>query len=153
MLLESYFEARPEGAPPPPAQALLRAGVCLECPETRERVFLLPDGRLLPCPGFAGTKVASRMPTLRDWSLTDALADSPLARFCRDEKSARLSLNPECAACDQFRDCGMGCRAYALTEGGGINKPDPGACAMYKGGWKRRFTEAERLFTGKEGLL
>ena len=145
MLLESYFEARPEGAPP----ARKRAGFSpesMECPETRERIFLLPDGSLLPCPGFAGTSVAGHMPNLRDWALTDALKDSPLPHFCREKKSARLKKNPQCDACGHFAECGMGCRAYALTEGGSLDGPDPGACAMYKDGWKRRFAEAERRF-------
>lgn len=145
MLLESYYEARP-GAAVPPQKQVGYSPESLECPETRERIFLLPDGRLLPCPGFTGTGIAGHMPNLRDWALTDALRDSPLTRFCRDEKSARLQKNPECAACGHFAECGMGCRAYALTEGGSLDGPDPGACEMYREGWRRRFTEAERLF-------
>ena len=145
MLLESYCEARPGCAPPPRTKADF-SPESLECPETRERIFLLPDGSLLPCPGFTGTSVAAQMPNLREWDLADALADSPLASFCREEKSARLQKNPECAACGHFAECGMGCRAYALTEGGALDGPDPGACAMYREGWRRRFAEAERRF-------
>jgi radical SAM protein with 4Fe4S-binding SPASM domain len=145
MLLESYCEARPEGAPPPRMKPNF-SPESLECPETRERVFLLPDGRLMPCPGFTGTSVAAQMPNLNDWDLADALTVSPLASFCREGKSARLRKNPECAACGHFAECGMGCRAYALTEGGALEGPDPGACAMYREGWRRRFAEAERRF-------
>jgi radical SAM protein with 4Fe4S-binding SPASM domain len=146
MLLESFYEARCADAPPPnePERYTPRSP---ECADTRERLFLMPDGNLLPCPGFTGTDVARRMPVLRGRTLTEALTASPLVDFCRDPKSTRLSRNPECASCDDFAECGMGCRAYALTEGGSLDKPDPNACAMYKGGWRRRFAEAERLFT------
>jgi len=145
MLLESYCEARPECAPPPRTKPDF-SPESLECPETRERIFLMPDGRLLPCPGFTGTDVAEQMPSLHNLDLQDAMTDSPLARFCREAKSARLQKNPECAACAHFAECGMGCRAYALTEGGALDDPDPGACQMYKEGWKRRFAESERRF-------
>jgi len=149
MLLESFYEARPRAAVPP-QDAADYSPESLECPETQERIFLLPDGRLLPCPGFAGTGVADGMPNLRSWALADALNDSPLTRFCRDEKSSRLQINPECAACGHFAECGMGCRAYALTEGGSLDGPDLGACEMYRGGWRRRFAEAERRY-GESG--
>ncbi|MDD3213377.1 MAG: radical SAM protein [Eubacteriales bacterium] len=145
MLLESFYEARPAYAPPQ-HEHVCYTPETLECADTRERIFLLPDGNLLPCPGFTGTAVASRMPNLRERELTEVLQTSLLADFCREARFARLAKNPECASCEHFAECGMGCRAYALTEGGSLDGPDPNACTMYRQGWRRRFAEAERLF-------
>lgn len=151
MLLASYFDAKPDGEAEPNETVKYTAD-SLECPETRERVFLLPDGRLLPCPGFTGTTVAERMPSLSDRPLAELLSDSALSRFCGEPKAYRLAGNPQCQACEHFEECGMGCRAYALTENGSIDAPDPRACNMYKRGWKERFLLMERQFSAKDGL-
>lgn len=146
MLLESFYEARPAYAPPRHEHACYMPG-SPECADTRERIFLLPDGSLLPCPGFTGTAVAEQMPNLHGRELSDVLQNSTLADFCREPKSTRLLKNLPCGACEHFAECGMGCRAYALTEGGTLDGPDPNTCEMYQNGWRRRFTEAERLFS------
>jgi radical SAM protein with 4Fe4S-binding SPASM domain len=151
MLLASYFDAKPDDEMNQHA-AMRYTADSLECPETRERIFLLPDGRLLPCPGYTGTAIADEMPSLLDHSLVDILEDSSLSRFCRDRKSIRLDKNPQCQGCDHFSECGMGCRAYALTENGSIDAPDPRVCNMYKQGWKKRFSQKERWFSAKEVL-
>lgn len=145
MLLENYFEARPQGAPPARVRALYTP-LSPECPETKERAFLLPDGTLLPCPGFTGTPLAARMPSLRESELADIWRESDFTRFCAESREARLQKNPECAACPDFAKCGMGCRAYALTEGGDLFGPDPGACRMYRGGWRERFERERETF-------
>ncbi len=151
MLLAGYYDAKPDCETDPHAAVRYTAD-SLECPETRERVFLLPDGRLLPCPGFTGTAVAETMPSLSDRPLAELLSDSALSRFCGDPKAVRLARNPQCQGCGYFEECGMGCRAYALTENGSIDAPDPRACNMYKQGWKERFLRLERQFSAKDGL-
>ena len=151
MLLASYFDGKPEGGAEPHPAVRYTADT-LECPETRERVFLLPDGRLLPCPGFAGTAVAESMPSLSDASLAELLSDSALSHFCGESREKRLASNPQCQRCAYFEECGMGCRAYALTENGSIHAPDPRACNRYKRGWQERFARMERQFSAKEGL-
>ena len=149
MLLASYYNARPDTEREPHAAEPFTPD-SLECPETRERIFLLPDGTVLPCPGFTGTSIAEEMPNLHMRSLPDILNDSVLSRFCGDRKSIRLDKNPPCQRCEYFPECGMGCRAYALTENGSIYAPDPGACILYQQGWKQRFLDNERRFPAKE---
>ena len=151
MLLGSYFDAKPDTEREPHAAERFTPA-SLECPETRERIFLLPDGTVLPCPGFTGTAIAEEMPNLLDRSLTDILDDSTLSRFCGERKSIRLDQNPQCQSCEYFTECGMGCRAYALTENGSILAPDSGACILYKQGWKQRFLDNERRFSAKEDI-
>ncbi|MFH1512490.1 MAG: radical SAM protein [Bacillota bacterium] len=149
ILMGNFFDARPDSAP-------LRHPIppyhpqSPECPETMDRVFLLPDGKLLPCPGFTGTTIAGEMPGLWDMTLGEAVTDSALSRFCGDEKALRLSRNPQCQTCDYFTECGMGCRAYALTEGGSATGADPWTCELYQNGWKKHFAQAEREFTQRE---
>ena len=115
----------------------------LECPSTLWKLFLLPDGTILPCTSYTGTEVMRQMPNLLQTELADVLRDSSLRSFVCRQKKERLISTPECAECAHFSECGAGCGAYALSEKGALNKPDPFMCALYKGGWLRRFEETE----------
>ena len=57
------------------------------------------------------------------------------------KKKNLLARNPECAACEMFKECGVGCRASALTETGDLMAKDPIACDLWKNGYKKRFEE------------
>lgn len=149
ILMEKFFEALPADAPHAPGVPAY-APDALECAETRDRLFLLPDGRLLPCPGFAGTELEARMPRLQDADLRALRADSALARFCAQTRRERYLANPECQRCEWFSECGMGCRAYALTENGGLMCRDIGMCEMYRDGWRARFAAAQTEYGGHE---
>lgn len=147
ILMENFFEATPAGAAQEKgAPAYTPDG--LECAETCDRLFLLPDGRLLPCPGFAGTELEAQMPHLLDAELRKLRTDSALARFCAQTRRERYLANPECQGCEWFSECGMGCRAYALTENGGLTRRDVGMCEMYRGGWRARFLAAQAEYGG-----
>lgn len=147
ILMENFFEAMPsETAREKDAEAYTPDAP--ECAETCDRLFLLPDGRLLPCPGFAGTVLEAQMPHLQDAELRTLRADSALARFCAQTRRERYLANPECQSCEWFSECGMGCRAYALTENGGLTRRDVGMCEMYRGGWRARFLAAQAEFGG-----
>lgn len=110
-----------------------------ECPATRWKIFLLPDGTLLPCTGYTGSDLMGQMPNLNRERLSEIWTDSTLRRFVCRRKKDRLRHIPECASCEHFEKCGAGCGAYALTENGSPDKPDPFMCALYRGGWKERF--------------
>lgn len=145
--MENFFEAMPsETAREKDVEAYTPDAP--ECAETCDRLFLLPDGRLLPCPGFAGTVLEAQMPHLQDAELRTLRADSALARFCTQTRRERYLANPECQSCEWFSECGMGCRAYALTENGGLTRRDVGMCEMYRGGWRARFLAAQAEFGG-----
>lgn len=147
ILMENFFEATPAGAAQEKdAPAYTSDGP--ECAETCDRLFLLPDGRLLPCPGFAGTELEAQMPHLQDAELRMLRTDSALARFCAQTRRERYLANPECQGCEWFSECGMGCRAYALTENGGLTRRDVGMCEMYRGGRRARFLAAQAEYGG-----
>lgn len=112
-----------------------------ECQAVREKPYLLPDGRLLPCAGYTGTALQEKMPNLLQRELAEVWSDSPLRSLAEMRKREVLDRNPECAGCGMFPSCGAGCRAYALTETGSLLARDPVACAVWKGGYRRRFME------------
>jgi hypothetical protein len=40
-----------------------------------------------------------------------------------------------------FKECGVGCRASALTQTGDLMAKDPISCELWKNGYKKRFEE------------
>lgn len=112
-----------------------------ECPTTLWKLFLLPDGTLLPCTGYTGSEIANDMPNINKEILSKIWTDSKLRCFVCRQKKDRLSKIPECASCEYFKECGAGCGAFALTENGSLYAPDPFMCALYKGGYKNKFSD------------
>jgi radical SAM protein with 4Fe4S-binding SPASM domain len=112
-----------------------------DCATCREMPSLLPDGTLIPCPGYTGTSIQESMPNLLVTELSAAWSDSSLRTLVDRRKGDLLPRNPECGECDLFGECGMGCRAMALTETGDVGAADPVSCATWKGGGARRFKE------------
>ncbi len=117
----------------------------LECGDTKRRLFLLSDGTILPCPGFAGTDFAKKMPNLYHTRLSSVLQQSVLTDFCAETKEKRLQNNPQCGSCEFFGECGMGCRARALTENKNMNAVDPVRCESFRSGWRKEFEKQEEL--------
>lgn len=114
----------------PPRDGILYTPDSFECDACRFNLYLLPDGTLLPCPGFTGTGFAGRMPNVNRQSLSGILGDSALSAFINEKKRKRLARNPECRACDLFSRCGMGCRAKAYIDTNDINARDLSACEL-----------------------
>jgi radical SAM protein with 4Fe4S-binding SPASM domain len=56
-------------------------------------------------------------------------------------KKDLLARNPECVACELFKECGIGCRASALTETGNLMAKDPIMCELCKKDYKKRFRD------------
>jgi len=108
-----------------------------ECGVCRLTPYLLPDGTVLPCHGFAGTSLQKSMSNVLQQELAAIWTSSYLRDLAQAKKSVRLAANEECANCDFFERCGMGCRARALIEAGDINSKDPLTCEMWKKGYKQ----------------
>lgn len=112
-----------------------------ECSGTTCGAFLLPDGTLMPCPGFVTTPIQNEMPNALELGLPEAWSSDSIVRFRNVRKSVRLEKNPQCAACPNFEECGMGCRAYALTETGSIDSRDPDLCDIFTNNRRNAFHE------------
>ena len=116
-----------------------------DCGACREQPNLLPDGTLVPCPGYVDSVLQDRMPNLLRGELATVWTDSFLRQIADIKKRDLLGAIPECAACDLFRECGTGCRAFALTATGTLMAKDPAACEMCQKGYRQRFREAVAL--------
>ncbi len=142
ILLERFFGGGPaqQGEPYhlPPAPL---GPESYECESVRQKPYLLPDGRLLPCVGYTGTALHEQMPSLMNRTLAEVWRTSALRPLIDMRKAQVLARNPECRACGMFAECGAGCRAYALTEAGSLLDRDPFACAVWKGGYRKKFAD------------
>jgi radical SAM protein with 4Fe4S-binding SPASM domain len=110
-----------------------------DCVFCREHSNLLPDGTLVPCPGYVDSIFQERMPNLFHEDLDKIWTTSFLREIVDIRKEDLLAHNPECAECALFAKCGLGCRASALAETGDLMARDPIACDLWKGGYKERF--------------
>ena len=112
-----------------------------DCGHCREQLNLLPDGTLVPCPGYVDSPLQNQMPNLLHEDLSQVWTTSFLRSIADMKKKDLLAANPECAACELFKECGVGCRAYALTATGNLLAKDPVTCELCKKGYKKRFRE------------
>jgi radical SAM protein with 4Fe4S-binding SPASM domain len=112
-----------------------------DCGACREQPNLLPDGTLVPCPGYVDSDLQSRMPNLLQANLAQVWTRSFLREIADLKKKDLLAANPECGACEWFPECGVGCRASALTATGNLLAKDPAACELSRKGHKQRFLE------------
>lgn len=107
-------------------------------------LFLLPDGTLMPCQGFVGTKIQEKMPNILKEGLIKAWENPSLEEFRHAVKKDRLEKNPDCKKCPSFSECGMGCRAYALSQTGSMDNVDSDMCDLFSQGWRMKFNEYEK---------
>ena len=116
-----------------------------DCGACREKLNLLPDGTLLPCPGYADSPVQNQMPNLLRDDLSKVWKRSILRRLANMKKKDLLAANPECAACTLFKICGLGCRAWALSATGNLMAKDPVVCELCKKDYRKHFLEIAAL--------
>jgi radical SAM protein with 4Fe4S-binding SPASM domain len=112
-----------------------------DCGACREQPNLLPDGRLFPCPGYVDSLLQDQMPNLFQHELSSLWRQSLVRQLADMKKRDLLAANPGCAVCDNFEECGMGCRAVALRLTGQLMARDPAHCELWRKGYKRRFRE------------
>jgi radical SAM protein with 4Fe4S-binding SPASM domain len=79
------------------------------------------------------------MPNLLREDLSKVWTSSFLRQIASMKKKDVLAKNPECSACDWFKECGAGCRASALMAAGNLTAKDPIMCELHKKGYKDRF--------------
>ena len=145
--LGGFFEgASRRNRPGPEREETIRyAPENYDCGACREMPNLLPDGTLLPCPGYTDTILHDRMPNVIRLGLSKALIQ-PFFRSIADMKKSDLLLeNEECNTCELFELCGMGCRAIAVASTGELMAKDPVACRIWKEGYKQRFRDLTGL--------
>ncbi len=120
-----------------------------DCGTCHERPYLLPDGVLLPCPGYTDTILQDRMPNILQDGLAKAWSESFLRSIADMKKKDLLARNEECGRCELFEECGMGCRTSAVVKTGDLLAKDPLTCEMVKKGYIKRFQEVASFATTK----
>lgn len=115
---------------------------CISC---RLTCSLLPDGTVIPCPGYTDTVVYKQMPNLLSQPFAKIWSESALRTILDIKKSTVLAHNSDCAACEHFPRCGAGCRAMAVSATGDLLAVDPEFCDMYKTSYHQRFIELAGL--------
>jgi radical SAM protein with 4Fe4S-binding SPASM domain len=112
-----------------------------DCGSCRENPNLMPDGTLLPCPGYVDSVLQNRMPNILSDGLSKVWTKSLLRKLANMKKRELISRNRGCRTCKFLGNCGAGCRASALRETGNLMAKDPIACKLWKGKYKQRFHE------------
>jgi radical SAM protein with 4Fe4S-binding SPASM domain len=108
---------------------------CLSC---RVHPYLLPDGRLLPCPPFTGAFMEQDMPNLRDTTIGEIYSEKENRFFSLVNIRAAdvIAHNGECGICEHRLECRGGCRGAAVSCGNGMLGKDNAICRFFKGGWR-----------------
>lgn len=105
-----------------------------DCMSCRLIPTLLPDGTIIPCPGYIDTIDKKQMPNLLLESFAEAWSSPALRAIIDIKKKDVLAHNSECAVCAEFARCGGGCRASAAITSGDLMSVNPQVCRLYKSG-------------------
>ena len=112
-----------------------------DCEACRVSCLLMPDGKVLPCPGYADTVLYDDMPNLREESFDKIWSDSLVRRIANIRKKEILQHSRPCVTCEGFAQCGGGCRAMAVSATGDLFAAHPQSCELYKSRYQQRFDE------------
>ena len=106
------------------------------CGSVKNRMYISPTGKILPCMTLSGTAMDSAFESALEKPLSEILSDSHYRDVCLLKMGDCISHNEKCRACPYRLACGAGCRACACGETGtdylGIDRD---ACHFFKSGW------------------
>lgn len=107
------------------------------CSSCITQPYLLPDGRLIPCPSFTDTEIELSMPYLTEHSLTEIFQDKegPFYQVTHIRGDEIKDHNESCHDCIHNDKCKGGCRAMALLSSGNLYGTDQMICDYYKLGY------------------
>ncbi|MCC2111226.1 MAG: radical SAM protein [Hyphomicrobiales bacterium] len=139
ILLAGFLKGAPDGLEGAPRRAIGYAPDSYACESCRAEVNLLPNGVLMPCPGYVDLGLDATMPNLlHGRTLSEVWADPAFRRYADLTLADVLAANPGCRVCTHFSECGVGCRASALARSGDLLAKDEMACVLYHQGYKAR---------------
>ncbi|MDR3239435.1 MAG: radical SAM protein [Clostridiales bacterium] len=117
----------------------LKSHSCLSC---RTHPYLLPDGRLIPCPSMTDTFLERDMPNMLSTTIAEVYGDFD-GKFFRlaNIRAEDVVYGNQCASCEYRFECGGGCRACAIFSGNGEMGYDKTVCRYFKEGYRDRVGE------------
>lgn len=124
------------------SEKALRQTVC-RC--ARLHLYIMADGKLLPCIPLTGTGIEAEMPSLLDTTISEAMTDSRYFARISTRMETLFASNGECAKCEHRLRCGMGCRAGAIVAGGDFFGRDEACCYFFKNGFEQQIRDIVSL--------
>ena len=104
-----------------------------QCESMRRHIYIGPDGRLAPCMAFSDTEMGETFPNVLEAPLGALTLEGNRYYDVVDTRvSDFLRMNPECAACEHFRDCGGGCMAQGVAQCGDHFAKDERSCYFHR---------------------
>lgn len=96
--------------------------------------YLLPDGRLIPCPTFTDTVIEESMPYITEHPLKEIFEDKEgyFYRITHIRAEEITEHNERCHYCIHNNECKGGCRALALLSSGNLYGIDKVICDYYR---------------------
>lgn len=113
------------------------------CGHARTHLYISPEGRMLPCLSLSSYEVQGNYPLISEIGLRQGLSDSAYMSLIDTRVGEFMQVNAECNNCEFRNVCAGGCRASALAfDESNILGTDRAACAIFKGGYVAKVTEA-----------
>ena len=108
---------------------------CL-CGSIRRSMYIMPEGRVLPCMPMAGTFVEEKMPFIQEHGLAECINDSYWLELVNLRLRSLFENNDECRTCEFSDKCSGGCRAAAMSfDHDNYFGKDLMTCELFKGRW------------------
>ncbi len=131
MQLDGYYACRNEQEHIPYQEKGKEFYSCSTC---ITQPYLLPNGRLIPCPTFTDTVIEESMPYITEHPLKEIFEDKEgyfyqVTHIRAEEITAH---NRSCRYCIHNNECKGGCRAMALLSSGNLYGKDKLICDYYR---------------------
>ena len=102
------------------------------CESAKYHAYISPEGRLVPCMGFADTVLLERFPSVLEEAMGGLTLDSYYHDVADTRMSAFLKHNPECRSCRHLAACCGGCMVESTTPEGDYMVPDSRSCYFHR---------------------
>lgn len=107
------------------------------CRMASEKLYVSPDGNVMPCPLFTGTMLGERMPNVFQSPLSEILSKSLYLQYARCTYQELTDKGSKCIQCPYLCSCGGVCQGNELKDSH-FSKEKEMACTFFKGGYESK---------------
>lgn len=112
------------------------------CGPIRSSMYIMPEGRVLPCMPMTGTFVEKKMPFIQEHGLAECINNSYWFELVNLRLRSLFEKNDECRKCEFSDKCPGGCRAAAMSfDHDNYFAKDPMTCELFKGRWAEKIID------------
>ena len=112
------------------------------CESLQYNAYISPEGRLVPCMGFADTVLQDKFPSIFDKPLWQQLNDSYYREVAKATVGDLVRSCKKCRDCEYLRRCYGGCMLAGMDESGNYLLPDENICRFFHSDYESRIREA-----------